>query len=281
MTGEQYFHRTCAEQQGQHPHPPTLDQIAKMFRKEVQPLRITISNLERRLTDMSGVIETRFEEAEEHIEDIAIRLTNLENHQIAEFENITARDFELPTRALRQLVVAYKRLYASLSGEPFPQQPEQQLLQALGSLHGPAPALVQAAVHGQAAGFVPAGGAPSGGCWWEQAQADDVGGGRAGQRRISQRASREWAEGAGLDEDERVENFSSLEEAMPAVYAQLVECQDVLSRHTHGIQGVDFVVRDGQGRMRRCRGGRSVSSCILGAAVWDSPSGAGAPARER
>ncbi|CAK0907421.1 unnamed protein product, partial [Prorocentrum cordatum] len=79
------------EQQGQHPHSPSLDEIAKMFWKEVQPLRNAISSLERRLTDMSGLIETRFDEAEEHIEDISIRLTNLENHQNAEFEDTTAR----------------------------------------------------------------------------------------------------------------------------------------------------------------------------------------------
>ena len=57
----------------QHPHPPTLEQIASVIRKEVQPIRNTINSFERRLSEMNGTM------MEEHIEDIAIRLANLEN----------------------------------------------------------------------------------------------------------------------------------------------------------------------------------------------------------
>jgi len=76
-------------QQGQHLHPPTLDQIANVIRKEVQPIRNTINSLERRFNEMSGAIVTRIEEVEENVEDIAIRLSNLEN-QSTERSDATA-----------------------------------------------------------------------------------------------------------------------------------------------------------------------------------------------
>ena len=53
--------------------------IAAIIRQEVQPIKTTIENFDTRLKEVSGKFDGRFGEVESHMEDIDIRLTNLEN----------------------------------------------------------------------------------------------------------------------------------------------------------------------------------------------------------
>ncbi|CAK0828232.1 unnamed protein product [Prorocentrum cordatum] len=90
---------------------------------EVQPIRNTINNHERRFSEMSGTIDARIEEVEENTEDIAIRLTNLENRAtewsdaaatpLSEFQNAGGLDASPSFCAARNALFGSKRFLKS------------------------------------------------------------------------------------------------------------------------------------------------------------------------
>jgi len=182
-------------------------------------------------------------------------------------------DSEIPTHELQDLVASYKLLYRQQAGEAFPQNPEAQLREAIDTvlrseapawlacqeLHGNEPrhaatASVQAAVLGNCDGKSGVGmvslmddGSTIDlvGQWLANAQAGDLAGGLRMPQQLTMSASREWAAQQGIPEQERAASFPSLEEEMPAVYANLMHYQDVLSCHLEGPFAVEFAVQQG------------------------------------
>mmetsp|Transcript_150576 Transcript_150576/g.484175 ORF Transcript_150576/g.484175 Transcript_150576/m.484175 type:complete len:1049 (+) Transcript_150576:74-3220(+) len=188
-------------------------------------------------------------------------------------------DCDMPTNDLKGLVEEYKALYKSQVGDDFPQDPGLQLSQTLhmilkppsageegaecaaagdGGSDGCGPtAIVQAMAFGNynsdsVAGVARLARSAGGhrtelhGEWLANAQHDDLAAGKRSTSKLTVAESREWAKQAGIPEDERMVDFPSLEERMPAVYTQLVHYQDVLSSHVAEAKSVEFLVQQGR-----------------------------------
>ncbi|CAK0827194.1 unnamed protein product [Prorocentrum cordatum] len=67
--------------------PPPAAYVGAIF---ARPIRNAANSLERRLNEVSGAINAGVEEAQESIEDIAIRIANLENQRAGQADALTA-----------------------------------------------------------------------------------------------------------------------------------------------------------------------------------------------
>jgi len=194
-------------------------------------------------------------------------------------------DCYIPTHELRELVVRYKEIFEEQTGEPFPQEPEKQLLEAVhaascawdrASGDCPNPVTVQSTIFSNydfksAVGMIlgsdeTADDADScsamvRGKWLVNAQSADMGGDRAPQQ-ITQEASYQWAEEQGISESERLDEFPSLEEAMPGIFTQLLRCQDIVETHFPGAPGLEFAIHQGQLWVLQARTGQPTVSAL-------------------
>lgn len=179
-------------------------------------------------------------------------------------------DCHIPTHELRGLVERYKEIYEEQTGESFPQEPETQLSEAISAASRGwdssadqcvAPVTVQTTIYGnrnfRSAVGVTFTKSETGdsddelfepmvhGQWLMNAQIEDLDGDRTRQH-VTQDASRQWAEEKGITESERKEEFPSLEETMPSIFAQLLRCQDTVDNHFSDIEGLSFAVDEGK-----------------------------------
>ena len=195
-------------------------------------------------------------------------------------------DTELAADDLRALVAEYKALVAEQSGTPFPQNPRDQLWGAIGAVFtsweserarvyrriNAIPAewgtavSVQAMVFGNmgetsATGVAftrdPATGANSYyGEWLINAQGEDVVAGIRTPQYLT-KAARETAGAKPL----------SMEEAMPATFAELAGVFDILERHYRDMQDIEFTVERGTLWMLQTRSGKRTAKAALKIAV--------------
>ena len=99
------------------------------------------------------------------------------------------------------------------------------------------------------------------------AQGEDVVTGVRTPQEITIEGSRRWAERAGISEEVRKATFPSLEESMPAVYADLFATQQKLEKHYKDMQDMEFTIQDGKLWMLQTRNGKRTGAAMVRMAV--------------
>ena len=99
------------------------------------------------------------------------------------------------------------------------------------------------------------------------AQGEDVVSGVRTPQEITIEGSRRWAERAGISEEVRKATFPSLEESMPAGYADLFATQQKLEKHYKDMQDMEFTIQDGKLWMLQTRNGKRTGAAMVRMAV--------------
>jgi pyruvate,orthophosphate dikinase len=99
------------------------------------------------------------------------------------------------------------------------------------------------------------------------AQGEDVVSGVRTPQEITIEGSKRWAERAGMSEAERASKYPSLEESMPAVYADLNAVQTKLEKHYKDMQDMEFTIQDGKLWMLQTRNGKRTGAAMVRMAV--------------
>ena len=99
------------------------------------------------------------------------------------------------------------------------------------------------------------------------AQGEDVVSGVRTPQEITIEGSKRWAERAGMSEAERASKYPSLEESMPAVYADLNAVQAKLEKHYKDMQDMEFTIQDGKLWMLQTRNGKRTGAAMVRMAV--------------
>jgi len=95
------------------------------------------------------------------------------------------------------------------------------------------------------------------------AQGEDVVAGIRTPQQITLEGSKRWAVLAGVNEDDRKTKFPSLEEAMPAIYKELMLTQQKLEDHYSDMQDLEFTIQDGKLWMLQTRNGKRTGAAML------------------
>ena len=95
------------------------------------------------------------------------------------------------------------------------------------------------------------------------AQGEDVVAGIRTPQQITKIGSQRWAERAGISEEERVSKYPSMEEAMPEIYNQLNELQDMLEHHYRDMQDMEFTVQEGKLWFLQTRNGKRTGTAMV------------------
>ncbi len=95
------------------------------------------------------------------------------------------------------------------------------------------------------------------------AQGEDVVAGIRTPQQITKIGSQRWAERAGISEAERVAKYPSMEEAMPALYAELNDIQDKLEKHYKDMQDMEFTVQEGKLWFLQTRNGKRTGTAMV------------------
>ena len=95
------------------------------------------------------------------------------------------------------------------------------------------------------------------------AQGEDVVAGIRTPQQITKIGSQRWAERAGISEEERVEKYPSMEEAMPEIYAELNGLQEKLEHHYHDMQDMEFTVQEGKLWFLQTRNGKRTGTAMV------------------
>ena len=95
------------------------------------------------------------------------------------------------------------------------------------------------------------------------AQGEDVVAGIRTPQQITKIGSQRWAERAGISEEERVEKYPSMEEAMPEIYKQLDELQTKLENHYRDMQDMEFTVQEGKLWFLQTRNGKRTGAAMV------------------
>ncbi|MBY0423516.1 MAG: pyruvate, phosphate dikinase, partial [Parvularculaceae bacterium] len=195
-------------------------------------------------------------------------------------------DTELSAEDWRQVIEAYKAAVESALGRPFPQDPEEQLWGAIGAVFGSwrndraetyrrlhnIPESWGTAVNVQAMVFGNMGDTSATGVAFTRdpstgerayygeflvnAQGEDVVAGIRTPQTLTRRAR------LAMGEEE-----PSMEEAMPAAYAELVAIFEKLEKHYRDMQDIEFTVQDGKLWMLQTRNGKRTARAALKIAV--------------
>ncbi len=99
------------------------------------------------------------------------------------------------------------------------------------------------------------------------AQGEDVVAGVRTPQQITLEGSKRWATLAGVTEEERKEEFPSLEEVMPEVYHELFETQKKLENHYKDMQDIEFTMQDGKLWLLQTRGGKRTGAAMVKIAI--------------
>ena len=95
------------------------------------------------------------------------------------------------------------------------------------------------------------------------AQGEDVVAGIRTPQQITKIGSQRWAERAGISEEERKAKYPSMEEAMPALYAELNDIQDKLEKHYKDMQDMEFTVQEGKLWFLQTRNGKRTGTAMV------------------
>jgi len=238
--------------------------------------------------------------------DVVLKLKPEEINESDPFEELIDRkkgargvtqDTDLNLDDLRELVREFRALIRRGVGRDIPQDPYEQLWEAIGAVFGSwqnqraityrrindipggwgTAVTVQSMVFGNlgsdcATGVAftrdPATGEK--GIYGEflpNAQGEDVVAGTRTPRQISLRNGRRWAERQGISEAERRAKFATLEETFPKIYRQLLGIGRRLERHFKDCQDMEFTIERGRLFMLQTRTGKRTALSAVRIAV--------------
>ena len=95
------------------------------------------------------------------------------------------------------------------------------------------------------------------------AQGEDVVAGIRTPQQITKIGSLRWAKLAGVSEEERLEKYPSMEEAMPEIYKELDELQTKLENHYRDMQDMEFTVQEGKLWFLQTRNGKRTGAAMV------------------
>ena len=95
------------------------------------------------------------------------------------------------------------------------------------------------------------------------AQGEDVVAGTRTPQQITKVGSLRWAELAKVEEDNRLANYPSLEELMPAIYNELNDYQEKLELHYRDMQDMEFTMQDGKLWILQTRNGKRTGAAMV------------------
>lgn len=95
------------------------------------------------------------------------------------------------------------------------------------------------------------------------AQGEDVVAGTRTPQQITKLGSERWAKLAKVEEDDRVNNYPSLEELMPSIYTELNEYQEKLEKHYADMQDMEFTIQDGKLWILQTRNGKRTGAAMV------------------
>ena len=95
------------------------------------------------------------------------------------------------------------------------------------------------------------------------AQGEDVVAGVRTPQQITKLGSQRWAELAKVEEEDRAENYPSLEELMPSIFDELNEYQDKLEQHYRDMQDMEFTIQDGKLWILQTRNGKRTGAAMV------------------
>ncbi|ULC58887.1 pyruvate, phosphate dikinase [Flaviramulus sp. BrNp1-15] len=95
------------------------------------------------------------------------------------------------------------------------------------------------------------------------AQGEDVVAGVRTPQQITKLGSQRWAELAKIEEEDRAENYPSLEELMPSIYNELNSYQDILEKHYRDMQDMEFTIQDGKLWILQTRNGKRTGAAMV------------------
>ncbi|MCO5723343.1 pyruvate, phosphate dikinase [Robiginitalea marina] len=95
------------------------------------------------------------------------------------------------------------------------------------------------------------------------AQGEDVVAGVRTPLQITKLGSQRWAELAQVSEEERLEQFPSLEEVMPELYKELFEYQRALENHYRDMQDMEFTIQQGKLWILQTRNGKRTGAAMV------------------
>jgi len=99
------------------------------------------------------------------------------------------------------------------------------------------------------------------------AQGEDVVAGVRTPQEITKKGSLKWAELTGITEQERHDNYPSLEEYMPNVYNELNELQHHLEQHFTDMQDMEFTIQEGKLWLLQTRNGKRTGAAMVKIAI--------------
>ncbi len=99
------------------------------------------------------------------------------------------------------------------------------------------------------------------------AQGEDVVAGTRTPQQITKLGSLRWAELAKVEEEDRLKNYPSLEELMPAIYHELNEYQQKLEDHYKDMQDMEFTMQDGKLWILQTRNGKRTGAAMVKIAI--------------
>ena len=202
-------------------------------------------------------------------------------------------DTELDANDLRELVQRFKSLIRARLGRDFPTDPWEQLWGAVVAVFeswnnnrarvyrelNDIPESWGTAVNVQAMVFGNLGDSSATGVAFTRdagtgedlfngeflvnAQGEDVVAGIRTPQQITLEGSRRWAQLACVSEEERRNNYPSLEEIMPEVYQELVEAETMLENHYKDMQDVEFTIQEGKLWMLQTRNGKRTGAAMV------------------
>ncbi|HEY6421298.1 MAG TPA: pyruvate, phosphate dikinase [Candidatus Binataceae bacterium] len=207
------------------------------------------------------------------------------------------QDVDLTTDDLRDLVGEFRDLIRRRVGRDIPQDPNEQLWEAIGAVFGSwhneravtyrtinnipgdwgTAVTVQSMVFGNLGPDCATGVAftrdPSTGEkgiygeFLPNAQGEDVVAGIRTPRQISLAAGRKWAERSGISEAERRAKYATLEESFPALYRELLRIAARLERHFRDTQDMEFTIERQRLFMLQTRNGKRTAEAAVKIAV--------------
>ena len=95
------------------------------------------------------------------------------------------------------------------------------------------------------------------------AQGEDVVAGIRTPQQITKEGSLRWAKLQNIDEDVRANEYPSMEEAMPEIYAELDALQTKLEEHYHDMQDMEFTVQEGKLWFLQTRSGKRTGTAMV------------------
>ena len=99
------------------------------------------------------------------------------------------------------------------------------------------------------------------------AQGEDVVAGTRTPQQITKLGSLRWAELAKVEEEDRLQNYPSLEELMPSIYHELNGYQQKLEDHYKDMQDMEFTIQDGKLWILQTRNGKRTGAAMVKIAI--------------